>query len=142
MAALERPLERAPRTRHRRLTLPVAATATLAADIGDEEAAVAITEYAFSMSTARRPARGQRDRATDRLASALATDERRRSVRAALGELAELSAEEFPHASTALGDLLAEPVPDAPARDELWVSLVVGLAQEQLEDALGATNLG
>lgn len=142
MAALERALERAPRTRHRRLALPIAATATLAADIGDEEAAVAIAEYAVSMSAGRRPSRRQRDRATDRLASALATDERRRSVRAALGELAELSAEDFPLASMALRDLLAEPVPDAPARDELWVSLVVGLAQEQLADALTDTNVG
>lgn len=142
MAALEAALERAPRTRHRRLTLPIAATATLAAEIGDEEAAVAIAEYAFSMSAARRPSRRQRDRATDRLASALATDERRRSVRAALGELAALSAEDFPLASKALRDLHAEPVPEAPAKDELWVSLVIGLAQEQLEDALTDPNVG
>jgi hypothetical protein len=94
------------------------------------------------VSAARRPPRRQSDRATGRLASALATDERRRSVRAALGELAELSAEDFPLASSALQDLLAEPVPDAPAKDELWVSLVVDLAQEQLEDALTDTNVG
>lgn len=57
-------------------------------------------------------------------------------MRAALAELAELSAEEFPLASLALRELLAEPVPDDPAKDELWVNLVVGLAHEQLEDAL------
>jgi hypothetical protein len=57
-------------------------------------------------------------------------------VRASLAELAELSADEFPLASMALRELLAEPVPDDPVKDELWVNLVVGLAQEQLEDVL------
>lgn len=63
---------------------------------------------------------------------------RQRDVRAALAELAELSATDFPLVSSALRELLAESVPDDPAQDELWVSLVVGLAHEQLEDALGA----
>lgn len=62
-------------------------------------------------------------------------------MRAALGELAELSAEEFPLASLALRELLAEPVPDDPAKDELWVNLVVGLAHEQLEDALADATI-
>ena len=48
----------------------------------------------------------------------------------------ELSTAEFPLASSALQELLAEPFP-RDALDELWVSLVVGLAHEQLEDALG-----
>jgi len=48
----------------------------------------------------------------------------------------ELSGEEFPLASLALRELLAEPVPDDPVQDELWVNLVVGAAHEQLEDAL------
>lgn len=43
---------------------------------------------------------------------------------------------ESQHASLALGELLAEPVPEDPAKDDLWVDLVVGLAHEQLEDAL------
>jgi len=136
MAELEQALEDAPHARRRRLTLPIAAAASLAADIGDEEAAKAVAEYAFSVSVGRRPSRKQRDRATARLASSLATDERRRAMRAALAELVELSAEEFPLASLALRELLAEPVPDDPVKDELWVNLVVGLAQEQLEDAL------
>jgi hypothetical protein len=133
---LERALEHAPQARRRRLTLPIAAAASLAADIGDEETAKAVAEYAFSMSASRRPSSKQRERATARLASSLATDERRRAVRASLAELAELSAEEFPLASLALRELLAEPAPDDPVKDELWVNLVVGLAQEQLEDAL------
>jgi len=136
MAELERVLERAPQARRRRLTLPIAAAASLAADVGDEEAAKAIAAYAFGVSANRRPSRKQHNRATARLARSLATKERRRDVRAALAELAELSAEEFPLASLALRELLGEPVPDDPAKDELWVSLVVGLAQEQLEDAL------
>lgn len=57
-------------------------------------------------------------------------------MRAALADLAELSADEFPLTSHALRELLAEPVTDDPVKDELWVNLVLGLAQEQLEDAL------
>jgi hypothetical protein len=136
VAELERALEHAPQASRRRLTLPIAAAASLAADVGDEEAAKAVAAYAFSVSANRRPSRKQRDRATARLASSLATDERRRAVRASLAELAELSADEFPLASMALRELLAEPVPDDPVKDELWVNLVVGLAQEQLEDVL------
>jgi len=71
------------------------------------------------------------------LAERLATDERRESVRASLAELAELSADEFPLASSALQELLGEPFPHDPVKDEIWINLVVGLAHEQLEDALG-----
>jgi len=124
----------------RRLTLPIASTASLCADFGDEEAAKAVAAYAFSMSTSRRRSRRQGDRAAADLASALATDERRRVVRSALAELAQLSADEFPVASLVLRELLAEPIPADPAEDEIWVSLVVGMAHEQLEDALTDTS--
>lgn len=136
VAELERALEHAPQARRRHLTLPIAAAASLAADIGDEEAAKAVAAYAFSASASRRPSRKQHDRATAQLARTLATDERRRAVRASLAELAEISADEFPLASLALRELLAEPFPDDPVNDELWVNLVVGLPHEQLEDAL------
>jgi hypothetical protein len=134
---LERALERAPRTKHRRLTLPIVGVASLAADVGDEEAAKAVAEYAFTLSTSGRPSRKKHDRAAARLAERLATDERRESVRASLAELAELSADEFPLASSALQELLGEPFPHDPVKDEIWINLVVGLAHEQLEDALG-----
>jgi hypothetical protein len=137
VAELERVLERAPRTQHRRLTLPIVGVASLAADVGDEEAAKAVAEYAFTLSTSGRPSRKQHDRAAARLAERLATDERRESVRASLAELAELSADEFPLASSALRELLGEPFPRDPVQDEIWSNLVVGLAHEQLEDALG-----
>lgn len=136
VSELERALESAAPARHRGLTLPIASAASLAADIGDEEAAKAVAEYAVGLSVSRRPSRKQRDRATARLAATLATEERRRSVRASLTELAELSADEFPLASSALHELLAEPVPADPVKDDIWISLVVGLAQEQIEDAL------
>jgi hypothetical protein len=136
VAELERALERAPRTKHRRLTLPIVGVASLAADVGDEEAAKAVAEYAFMLSMTRRPSRKHHDRAAARLAVRLATDERRRSVRASLAEVAELSADEFPLASSALQELLSEPFPHDPAKDEIWINLVVGLAREQLEDAL------
>ncbi len=59
-------------------------------------------------------------------------------MRAALAELAAMSADEFPAASAALERLLAEPVPKDPAKDEVWRNVVVDLAQEQLANALGA----
>lgn len=124
------------------MTLPIAAAASLAVDIGDEEAAKAVAEYAFSLSErGRRPSRKQHERASARLAATLATDERRRILRASLTELAELAAEEFPLASSTLQQLLSEPFPEDPVRDELWINLVVGLAQEQLEDALLDTTV-
>jgi hypothetical protein len=141
VAELERALERAPRTKHRRLTLPIVGVASLAADVGDEEAAKAVAEHAFMLSTSDRPSRKHHDRAAARLAKTLATDERRESVRASLAELAELSADEFPLASSALQELLSERAAHDPAKDEIWINLVVGLAHEQLEDALGEGSL-
>lgn len=138
VAQLERTLERETRAdQRRRLTLPIASAASLAADIGDEESAKAIATYAFAISAY---GRRSRERATAELARSLATDERRQDMRASLDELAELAAEDYPLVSAALRDLLAEPVPDDPARDELWVNLVVGMAREQLEDALVPTT--
>ena len=49
-----------------------------------------------------------------------------------------MSADEFPRAADALNELLAEPVPADPAKDELWVNLVLGLAEEQVTVALSA----
>lgn len=138
VAELEHALEHETRLdRRRRLTLPIASAASLAAGIGDEESAKAIATYAFAMSGR---GRRSRDRATAQLARSLATDDRRQNMRASLAELAELASEDFPLAAAALKELLAEPMPDDPARDELWVDLVVGMAREQLEDALVGTT--
>lgn len=142
MAELEQTLAEAPLAAHRRLALPVAAAASLAADVGDEEAATAIARFVFSLPPDREPARKEFDRQTARLARTLATDKRRRNVRASLAELARISADEFPLASAALEQLLAEPMPKDPAKDDLWVSLVVGLAQEQLAHAFADEPLG
>lgn len=49
MAELEQALAAAPPAAHRRLALPVAAAATLAADVGDEEAAQAIARFVVSL---------------------------------------------------------------------------------------------
>ena len=50
---------------------------------------------------------------------------------------AELSADEFPLASSAPQELHGESFPYRPVKDEIWINLVVGLAHEQLEDVLG-----
>jgi hypothetical protein len=62
-------------------------------------------------------------------------------VRASLTELSELSADDFPLASAALHELVAEPFPRDALKDQIWINLVVGLAHEQLEDALGEGSL-
>jgi hypothetical protein len=49
--------------------------------------------------------------------------------------------DQFPVASAALERLLAEPTPEDPAKDDIWVSLVVGLAQEQLAHAFADQTL-
>lgn len=141
MAELEQMLAGAPPPAHRRLTLPATAAATLAADVGDEEAARAIARFLVSLPHDPEAAPKAVDRATARLARTLATDKRRRNVRASLAELARGSADEFPVASAALERLLAEPIPKDPAKDDLWVSLVVGLAQEQLAHAFADQTL-
>lgn len=119
MAELEQALADAPPAAHRRLTLSVAAAASLAADVGDLEAAKAIAHFVFSLPPDPQAAPKKFDRATARLARTLATDERRRNVRASLAELARGSADEFPLATAALERLLAEPVPKDPAKDDL-----------------------
>jgi hypothetical protein len=142
MAELEDALAKAKPNHHRALTLPVAAAASLAADIDEGEAAKAIARHVIDVGP--RPSGGRRRSrlATARLARALATNERRRSMRTALAELANMAADEFPRAAGAVNELLAEPVPDDPARDELWVSLVLGFAEDQVAGALSADIRG
>lgn len=134
MSQLEANLTRTPPAKHRRLIVSVGTAATLAADIGDEEAARAIARFAVAVAPGSRVSRRQLGRARAELARELASEERRRDMRAALLELAQLSAGEFTLATAALERVLAEPTPEDPADDELWVSLVVGFAEDQLRD--------
>jgi hypothetical protein len=138
MAGLERALSGAKPSRHRSLTLPVAAAASLAVDVDDEETAKAIARHVIEVGAPAGAGRRRSRLAAAKLARALATNERRRNMRAALAELAVMSADEFPRAADALNELLAEPVPADPAKDELWVNLVLGLAEEQVTAALSA----
>jgi len=141
MAELEEELAGAPPAAHRSLTVRVAEDAVLAADVGGEEAAEAIARFVVGLPPNSEAAPKQLDRATARLARSLATDERRRTARASLATLAHNSAGEFPLASGALERLLAEPIPEDPAKDDLWVSLVIGLAREQLARAFVGDEL-
>jgi len=136
VAEIEDELLHAPPNLHRRLTLPIAVTATLAADIDDDqEVAAAIGKHLVPIASLPSVSRKRSQRAIAGLARSLATAQRRQDMRAGLGELSAMSADQFPRVAAALGDLLAEPVPTDPAEDELWVSLVVGLAEEMLEEA-------
>jgi hypothetical protein len=126
---------------HRALTLGIAAAATLAADVDDEQAAKAIAQYVVIASHPK-ASRKRSDRAAATLARSLATDARRQNTRAALTELAAMSADEFPRASAALRDLLTEPVPNDPAEDDLWITVVVDLAEDQLATVLSVPPRG
>src|SRR3989442_9025632 len=77
IAELEQALAEAPPAAHRRLTLPVATAASLAADVGDLETATAITEFVARLPPDPKTARKAFERATARLARTLATDKRR-----------------------------------------------------------------
>jgi hypothetical protein len=61
-------------------------------------------------------------------AAALGTRERRLAIRTWLGRIAELARDSLPVTAAALDELLAEPLPDAAADDELWREAVAGLA--------------
>ncbi len=142
VAHLEKALAHARPNQHRALTLSVAAAASLAVDVGDEEDAKAIAQYLVEIASHPTASRKRSQRAAAGLARSLATDERRQSMRTALAELASVSADEFPLAAAALNKLLAEPVPDDPAKDKLWMSLVAGLAEEQLAAAISTGPRG
>ncbi|MBA2460341.1 MAG: hypothetical protein H0V45_01015 [Actinobacteria bacterium] len=107
----------------------------------DEQAAKAIARFVLSLPPDPEAAHKEFDRPTAHLARTLATEKRRRNVRASLAELARSSADQFPAASAALEQLLAEPIPKDPAKDDLWVSLVVGLAREQPDRAFADETL-
>lgn len=55
---------------------------------------------------------------------ALATDERRRAVRARLGRLAELGRTSIPALAAELEAIAREPLPDVPAADDVWEVVV------------------
>jgi len=111
VAHLEKALVHARPNQHRALTLSVAAAASLAVDVGDEEDEKAIAQYLVEIASHPPASRKRSQRAAAGLARTLATDERRQSMRTALAELASVSADEFPLAAAALNKLLAEPVP-------------------------------
>jgi dihydroneopterin aldolase len=67
---------------------------------------------------------------------ALATDQRRASIRDALRQLAANVHESLPLVSTAAVELAARPAPADPADDELWVAAMNGLAAQMLVDRI------
>jgi hypothetical protein len=120
VALLEDELTRAAPDEHRARALSLAAAAIPVVELDPEEVSEAVSRFLHEETQAW-------------LARVLATDERRRAMRRALGRLADAGAEEFPLATASLTRLLAEPIPADPAEDDLWVGLVVGLAQQQLD---------
>ena len=70
------------------------------------------------------------------VASALATDERRRAVRIWLHGITELARGSMTRLADAVHELLDEPWPSSPADDELWQEAVRGLVEEPFEAAL------
>jgi hypothetical protein len=106
-------LVRAPAGDRRHLARTVARIATRAAAVPADEVRAAVSSAAVHGGDA---------------ALALATDERRRAVRAWLGRLAELGAESVGAHALELRALAAEPLPAA-VDDEVWRETVAGLAE-------------
>jgi hypothetical protein len=120
VALLEDELTRARPEERRARALPIAAAAIPVLDLDEGEVGEAVSRFL-------------REESESWLARRLGTDERRRAMRRALGRLADAGSEEFPLATAAVTALLAEPMPADPAEDDLWVNLVVGLAQQHLD---------
>jgi hypothetical protein len=53
-----------------------------------------------------------------------------------------MAAGEFPRSAAALNELVGESMPADPAKDELWVNFVNGLAEERADTALSADLRG
>lgn len=120
VSVLEDELEDAPPAEHRSRTLAIAFAAIPMVDLDPAEVSAAVARFLS-------------DRDETWLARTLATDERRTAMRRALAQLAGAAGEEFPLAVGAVRSLVGEPTPNDPADDDLWVNLVVGLAQAQLD---------
>jgi hypothetical protein len=120
VALLEDELSRTPSDEHRSRALSIAAAAIPVLELDRGEVEQAVSQFLGPESEAW-------------LARRLATDGRRRSMRRALGRLADAGDEEFPLATAAITSLLSEPMAEDAAEDDLWVNLVVGLAQQQLD---------
>jgi hypothetical protein len=129
---VEHVLADTPPEEHRAHVLPLARAALLGVEIPPDEADEAVTRFVESFPEDWEDLPAAADQSAHWLARTLATDERRAGMRAALAELRDTAAEDYPLTADALAALLEEPQPDDPADDDLWVNLVVGLAQEQL----------
>jgi hypothetical protein len=112
-------LAASPPSDRRALALRVARIARRAAAVPEAELRAAVATATFVIE------RGD-------AAVALATDERRRAVRAWLQRIAELGSTSVPTLAAELRALVAEPFPPA-AGDELWHETVAGLISRLVE---------
>lgn len=125
-------LAKAPAEERRAHALPLARTGMMVVEIPPEEADEAVARFVESFPDDWDELPAAADQAAHWLARTLATDERRSRMREALAGLHDVAVADYPLTAEALEELLAEPQPEDPADDDLWVNLVVGLAQEQL----------
>jgi hypothetical protein len=130
---VEQALSEVPPHERRPYVLPLARTALLGVELPPEEANEAVARFIESFPDEWHKLPAAADQAAHWLARVLATDERRSRMREALALLRDTVAEDYPLTSEAFGEVLAEPQPEDPADDDLWVNLVIGLAQEQTE---------
>lgn len=138
VAALESALSGAPLERHRELTLSLARTGFLAVPLEPEEVDEALAGLVEGLPPSVEELPDELVRRLPALASSLATEERRRELRAAIARIGETAEEEFPLAAAALRALAGEPLPDDPAADELWLEFARHVAAQELEDLLAA----
>lgn len=128
LALLEALLAETPPEQRRALTLLGAAQAALGAATAYRAAAAEDARvYVDSFPTPGRVFGDLRFRAGRWLALRYASDERRAQVRAVLTDLAREATDRYPQAAAAIEELLAEPMPDDPLEDELWLAVAVAI---------------
>jgi len=130
---LEELLRQAPSDEARQIVLPVAAAVAPAMGIDLQQAADEAAAYLESFPVPGRAVVDVADMASRWLALRLASDDRRARLRQGLSLLSQAWSAEFPVASQVLTDLVAEPVPDDPGQDDLWVALARAIVVEQLD---------
>lgn len=138
VAALESALAGAPPERYRELALSLAGTGFLAVPLEPEEVDEALAGLVEGLPPSVEELPDELVRRLPALAGSLATDDRRRELRAAIARIGEAAEEEFPLAAAALRALAGEPLPDDPAADELWAEFARQVVAQEFEDLLAA----
>ncbi len=132
LGGLEQSLQGVPDEERPALAIAAAVLAAPVTGVDLERASEDASAYLESFPVPGRAVVDLADQASRWLALRTATGESRARLRAGLALLAEAWAAELPLATGALRSLLAEPAPEDPRQDELWVALARAIVDGRL----------